>query len=198
MIGLESSNLMRVVAKAAELTLSKLPGVKKADAQIVHQWLAQHVNWGALVLRCPNTETVERHLKNWASIQKNPKVLELIEAAVQRWGRNNLFDWPTKIGIVINKSDDTSLGYIVESLFAHMWRKNQGDPYGAVELQKVAAELLWTRHYILACCRQFPAMMTSTVESAVDAQRMLHAPHRVLHEDGEPRPRPYLGAIGPK
>ena len=44
MVGLESINLMRIVARAAELTQSKLMGVKKANAEIVHKWLIDHVN----------------------------------------------------------------------------------------------------------------------------------------------------------
>ena len=79
MVGLESTNLMRVVAKAAEFTLSKLTGVKKANAQIVQEWLVEHVKWGAL--RCPSTDMIERHLKNWAAILKIPKVSQLIDAA---------------------------------------------------------------------------------------------------------------------
>ena len=51
-------------------------------------------------MRCPNVETVERVLGNWGHVQRSPRVLELMEAAVQRWGRDNLFDWPTKIGII--------------------------------------------------------------------------------------------------
>ena len=102
------------------------------------------------------------------------------------------------VTLIITKSDEASLGYVVESLYAQMWRKNSADPYGAIELQKVSSEILWSRQYILACCRQYPELMSSKAESAVAARRMLRAPHRALHEDGEPRPRPHLGAIAPK
>ena len=57
-VGLARSNLMRIVAQAAEFTKSKLTGVKKVKAQVAQEWLNENVNWGAL--RCPNTETVER------------------------------------------------------------------------------------------------------------------------------------------
>ena len=127
-IALESSNLMRIVAQAAEFSKSKLTNAKKANAHVVQEWLVSNVNWGSL--RCPSAEMVERHLANWSHIQNNAKVLELIEAAVQRWGRNNLLDWPTKIGVIISRTDASSLGYVVESLFAQMWRKNEADPYG--------------------------------------------------------------------
>ena len=76
------------------------------------------MSWGAL--RCPDADTVERHLANWTQIQTHPRALELIEAAVQRWGRNNLLDWPTQTGVGVNKTDASSIGYVVESLFAQM------------------------------------------------------------------------------
>ena len=174
MVGLESSNLMRVVAKAAEMTAPKLTGVKKSDAQTVERWLTKHVRWGAL--RCPNVDTVERLLGNWGHIQRSPRVWELMEAAVQRWGRDNLFDWPTKIGIIIGKTDSTSLTYVAEALYAHMWRKNQADPYGAGELKKVVAEILLTRQYVTNLRRQFPQLGHTSAASAAEALRMLNAP----------------------
>ena len=66
-IGLESSNLMRIVAQAADFMKAKLTSTKKANVQVIQEWLATNVNWGAL--RCPDTPTVERHLLNWGHIQ---------------------------------------------------------------------------------------------------------------------------------
>ena len=176
MVGLESSNLMRIVARAAELTQSKLAGLKKANAEIVQKWLTDHVNWGTN--RCPNVETVERLMGNWAAIQKNQKVLELIEAAVTRWGRNSLFDWPTKIGIIIGKTktDPATLSYVVEALYSQMWRKNTPDPFGTTELKKVVDDILWTRQYVLSCSRKYPHLTTDKAASAVAAREMLTAP----------------------
>ena len=72
--------------------------------------------------------------------KKKTKVVEPMEAAVQRWGRNNLFDWPTKIPVVVDKTDASSLGYVVGALYAQMWRKNAMDPCGVSELKKVVYE----------------------------------------------------------
>ena len=121
-------------------------------------------------------ETVDIFLGNWAHAEQNPKVLELIEAAVQRWGRNNLLDWPTKIGIIISKTDAASLLYAVEALYTQMWRKGSADPYGAAELKKVIPEILWIRQYVLACRRQYPHLTTGTAASVVAAQKMLTTP----------------------
>ena len=64
-IGLESSNLMRMVAQAADFMKAKLTSTKKANVQVIQEWLATNVNWGAL--RCPDTPTVERHLSKLGS-----------------------------------------------------------------------------------------------------------------------------------
>ena len=52
------------------------------------QWLQQQVKWG--LLHCPDIKTVKRHMDNWAALQKCPAALDLIEAAVNRWVRDNL------------------------------------------------------------------------------------------------------------
>ena len=69
-IGLESTNLMRMVAQAADFMKAKLTSTKKANVQVIQEWLATNVNWGAL--RCPDIPTVGRHLSNWGHIQKYP------------------------------------------------------------------------------------------------------------------------------
>ena len=35
-------------------------------------------------------------------------------AALNRWGRDKLLDWPTKLGHIDQKTDSTTLGYVVE------------------------------------------------------------------------------------
>ena len=73
-------------------------------------------------------------MDNWTSLQRSPVAVQLLEASVNRWGRENLLDWPTKIGIIVTKTDAASLGYVVESLYTRMWRKNNKDPYAGAPL----------------------------------------------------------------
>jgi hypothetical protein len=193
-IGLESTNLMRIVAQAADFMKAKLTSTKTANVTFVQEWLATNVNWGAL--RCPDIQTVERHLFNWGHIQKHANALEVFEAAVQRWGRNNLLDWPTKVGVIVSKTDASSLGYVVEALYAQMWRKNTADPYGVSELKKVVSEILWVRTYVLNCRRQYPEVLKNRCEATLVAQRFLDSPLH-FHEDGKPRSRPDMGATAP-
>ena len=46
-VGLESSNMMRIVAAAAEIIRSKFVSSKKANAELVHKRLVENVRWGA-------------------------------------------------------------------------------------------------------------------------------------------------------
>ena len=122
-VGLENQNLMRIVAAAAEFSSSKLISGRKAKADLVHKWLVTNVRWGAF--NCPDIATVERHLANWVALQRNPKVMELVESANQRWGRSNLLDWPTKLQIIVGKTDANSLTYVVEALYIRVVDRGQ-------------------------------------------------------------------------
>ncbi len=62
-VGLETSNMMRIVATAAEIIKkNKLVSGKQVNAAIVHKWLVENVNWGRVSLpRRPNSG--EAHAK---------------------------------------------------------------------------------------------------------------------------------------
>ena len=143
------------------------------------------MKWG--LLHCPDTKTVKRHLDNWAGILKCPAALNLIEAAVNRWGRDNLLDWPTKLGIIVQKTDSTTLGYVVETLYTRMWRMGQKDPYACSGLGDAISEILWVKNYVAAFQRLYPAVFDTDCNSLarsktidVDAIRLaksyIHSP----------------------
>ena len=142
------------MARAADLLQAQTAAGRKPSPEKVQQWLQQHAKWG--LLHCPDTKTVKRHMDNWAAIQKCPAALDLIEAAVNRWGRDNLLDWPTKLGIIVQKTDATSLGYVVESLYTRMWRMRHKDPYASAGLAEVISEILWTKTYVTPMLRKYP------------------------------------------
>ena len=158
-VGLETSNLMRIVAQATAFVKAKLQGNKKANAEMVHTWLCENIKWGTF--QCPEVGSIQRHMSNWDAIEKNPKALALVESAVQRWGRNNLLDWPTKLAIIVQKTDLHSLAYVAATLYVMMWRKNNKDPFGAAELKKIIADILWQRSYLKHVAQQSSAVFTS-------------------------------------
>ena len=100
-VGLENTNMMRIVTKAAHILTSSLVSGKKASAAAVNTWMDHNIHWGAF--QWLDIATVERHMGNWCAIEKNRPACTLIEDAVQRWGRNNLLDWPTKTQIIVDK-----------------------------------------------------------------------------------------------
>ena len=158
--GLENSNLLRIVAKAADIVKSHATGGAQPSPEKVHKWLFDNVSWG--VLHCPTVDTVKRHMQNWAALPKCSQALTLIEQAVTRWGRDNLLDWPTKLAAIVAKTDANSLGYVVEALFTRMWRMNKKDPYSSGStLNGEIAEILWVRTYVSSFLRQFPDLFKS-------------------------------------
>ncbi len=191
-VGLETSNMMRIVSTAADIIKNEPVSGKKVNAGIAHRWLVVSVHWGAF--HCPDVQTVERHMSNWGVIQKDAQALAVIESSVQHYGRNSLLDWPTKLAIIVSKTDATSLRYVVEALAAHMWRKSDADPYGATELKRVIGEILWVRSYTRTVCRQYSELNKSQTNPA-DKQGLytvllvkhyLDSPPRILYKDGGP------------
>ena len=110
--GLDNLNLLRIVARAAEIVRG--PMGKTPSAEIVQEWLETHVTWG--LLHCPDAGTIKRHLRNWAIIKKSSRAITLIEAAMIHWGRENLLDYPTKLAIIVAKPD---FAYLRDGILAH-------------------------------------------------------------------------------
>ena len=82
------------------------------------------------------------------------------------WGRSNLLDWPAKLAAIVSKTDATSLRYVVEALYTHMWRRNVPDPYGVTELKRIIPEILWARSYVRAIARQYSELFKSPTDPA--------------------------------
>ena len=163
-VGLENNNMMRIVAKVALIVKLKLVSQKKANAETVHKWLVDNVKWG--VCNCPDVLTVTRLMTNWAAIAMHPRAVNLIDASTNRWGRGNCLDFPTKLAIIVQKTDKSSIGYVIEALYCHMWRKGVPDPYGAKELQRVIPDILWVRSYTKSLLKQYPEVFKVPTEVA--------------------------------
>ena len=75
-------------------------------------------------------------------------------------------DWPTKLGIIVSKTDAQSIGYVVEALYVQMWRKSVADPYAVTELKRVIPEILWTRTYFAKFLKAYPELGNSSASAA--------------------------------
>ena len=166
-MGLENTNLLLIVARAADFEREQTVSRGKPTPEKVQQWLQEHVKWG--LLHCPDTKTVKRHMDNWAALQKCPTAMALMDAATNHWGRDNLFDWPTKVQIICQKTDGTTLDYVAASLYTQMWRKEQKDPYSSGALGDVIAEIIWGKAYVASLLRKFPEVLNPSCNSDAPA-----------------------------
>ena len=110
-------------------------------------------------------------------------------------------DWPTKLGIIVQKTDERSLVYCVEALHTRMWRSGNKDPYVNSGMADVIAEILWAKSYMAsflrlypyvfnACCRSSDASTTveeRATQSIISmAKRYLDSPHPLVPRHGGP------------
>ena len=57
-VGLENSDLLRIVAAIVDIVKTKLGHNKKVNVEFVHQRLVDNIHWGAF--HCPDQTTVQR------------------------------------------------------------------------------------------------------------------------------------------
>ena len=191
---------MKIVATASGFVRRDLASGKKATAELVRTFLVDGVNWGAG--SCPDVAAVGRHMVNWAAIENNSRAKNLIDAAGQRWGRGNMLDFPTKLALIVGKTDSYSIGFVVESLFVDMSRKNVADPYGTKELAKVIGEILRGRSYMKATVAKHNEVFKPTSSAGsglyqpVVMQSMVDQPHAFfLKTEGPDRDPTWLQSL---
>lgn len=158
--GMGGNNLIRFAALVRDMLTSKTPGKTEVPAAEVHKWLSNsdNVTWGLYNL--PSLRTVKELLNNWDTLKNNKAAMVVMDMALAKFGRGNLFDWPSKLAILIMKSpDQASLSFMCEFVYAHMLRKNLKDPFSANELAAkngFCAQILWIRRYQAQLPREFP------------------------------------------
>ena len=147
------------------------------QAHEVHRWLTNtdNVNFG--LYHMPSVRTVKELLANWDTLKNNKAAMVVMDLALARFGRDNLFDWPSKLAILIVKSPDhASLSFMCEFLFAHMLRKNVKDPFSANELSArngFCFQILWIKRYQSQVLREFPALFVPSLAASADQKPML-------------------------
>ena len=160
--GLDQGNLMRVAAEVRKLVSSQTPGNRVASAAEVHTWMVnpENIHWG--LYHVPSLRAVSDLLRHWDSLKKIPGALALIDRAKCEFGRDNLFEWPTKLANILEKAPQQLVTYIMESLLAFMLRNKTSDPFSAMELKKekggVIEILLWQRRYLWQLHQEYSEM----------------------------------------
>jgi hypothetical protein len=100
----------------------------------------------------PSLRVVTDLLVNWDTVQSNLNAKAIMDKALHKFGRDNLFDSPTKVAAVIGKCvDQSALTYLCEWIYAHMLRNNKKDPYTLEDLRNrngACSQILWQRRYV--------------------------------------------------
>ena len=82
-VGLQHSNLLRVVARAADIARGSGPAGGQPKAENVQEWMQAIMKWG--LLQCPDVKAAQRRVSNWAALQKSQVAMQLMEGSVTRF-----------------------------------------------------------------------------------------------------------------
>ena len=145
-----------------------------------------NINWG--LHRVPNERTVDRNLRNWDAVSRNPRTMLVMDKAKQIWGRDRLWDFPTKIGAIISRSGASDLAYVSEALLVDMIRQQRKDPWTVDALSGKGGEvdcILWRKNYIAQMMSDYPALLRRETpvqqDQASTARELLSSPWQ-LHD----------------
>ena len=136
--GLDQGNLMKICGEVRKLIQKQNPGRVAVSAIDVHTWMSNpdNVKWG--LYHQPSLRSVKDCLRNWDTLQKMPEVLAIIDQAKCHFGRESLFDFPTKLNNILEKSGQTAsvVVYVMGTLYTFMLRKKAKHPFSAADLKE--------------------------------------------------------------
>ena len=132
--------------------------------------MVQNVRWG--LYHQPTEKTVKKLMANADAVLGNPLVAEVVDRALIEFGRDNLFDFPSKLNTLVHKcASPADLVFTVRWIYAHMQDKRVKDPFSDRELDGktgVVAQCHWQRSYVDHLLQEHVAIFAKP-ESAVSA-----------------------------
>ena len=111
----------------------------------------------------PTLRTVKDLLRKWDALNKIPEALTILGRAKREFGRDNLFEWPTKLNNILEKGQQNPalIIYIMETLLTVMWRTEAKNPFSAADLKEkggVIDVILWQRRYLANMLQEYSKM----------------------------------------
>ena len=180
--GLEATNMMRIAAEVREILQKSKGRSTRGDpvvptAKEIHTWMSKegNINWG--LHRVPNERTVERLLRNWDAM-KGAKQMVLLDKAKQMFGRDHLWDIPTKISAIVGRAGGPDLPFVCEALLVEMMRLNKKDPWTVDGLTGSHGRpgevdcILWRKGYIAQMLSDYPALLRGEGQKQQDQAAM--------------------------
>ena len=162
--GLEATNMMRIAAEVRGILQKGKASQVTPTSKEIHAWMTnpENIKWG--LHRVPSADTVHVLLRNWDALKLCPRAMAVMDKLKQMFGRDHLFDIPTKIGVIVAKSG-SDLAYVAEAILVEMMRLDKKDPWVVDALKghnKKAGEvdiILWRKSYISQMLSDYPALL---------------------------------------
>ena len=113
-------------------------------------------------------------LQNGAAIKRNQPVAQIMDRARAQFGRDNHFDFPTKIRTLLSgtRGSDSQLHFVCNWIFAHMLRTKKKDPFSESQLEGksgVIAQCLWMQRHIMHLLQTYPHSLKDDTAQVVQA-----------------------------
>ena len=174
--GLDQGNLMRIAAEVRKLIQSQTPGRVVPTPDDVHTWMINpnNIRWG--LYHVPKVRAVKDLLRNWDSVSNIPDALTILDRAKCEFGRESLFESPTKLNNILEKAQQNPalIIYIMESLLTFMLRKQAKNPFTAGDLKEKGGAidmLLWQRRYLVHMHQEYSKMFDEPAAKLVKTLR---------------------------
>ena len=161
--GLEGQNMMRIVAEVRSILQKSKVSQMTPTTKEIHEWMVKqgNINWG--LHRVPGVDHVEKLLRNWDALKTSPRAMRVMDKAKQMFGRDNVWDIPTKISAIVGKAGG-DLAFVAEAILVEMIRTEKKDPWSVDMLRGGhgrAGEvdcILWRKKYIMQMLANYPAL----------------------------------------
>ena len=129
------------------------------------------MNWG--IQRIPSLRNIGYLLKTHDAFKGCPVAQAILDRARVSHGRDHLFDWPSKLGVVVTKTENADLGFVVRGLYDAMMRMKNKDPYSHDQLDgRCGAVVLmqWYRRYVTFLVKTYHAVFRKLAETSASAE----------------------------
>ena len=156
LFGLSGIVLINLVMEVRDMLGRRTSG--KKDATAIAEHLAT-LRWYDMK-RCPKKDTCESYLHIGGMLRRAPRAQVAIEIAAVKYGRDTIFDEPSKLLLFVQKALNVAdFEFMMEGLLVNMIRTNNADRQSVAELKSKAGDpafWLFIRRYFLHLERQYP------------------------------------------
>ena len=196
LFGLSGIVLINLVMEVRDMLGRRTSG--KKDATAIAEHLAT-LRWYDMK-RCPKKDTCESYLHIGGMLRRASRAQVAIEIAAVKYGRDTIFDEPSKLLLFVQKSlNIQDFEFMMEGLLVNMIRTGNADRQSVAELKSKAGDpafWLFIRRYFHHLERQYPMPALPATGSNPTPPATGGNPPPPAASSGQQPPPPALPATG--